>query len=304
MSLCILCPGQASQSPQMFARVRADPQLAASYATLAAGLDAELLAAAEDPLHCFDNRVAQPAICLYQLCVWRTLQQAAIVPAIVAGYSVGEVVAWSVAGALHAPDVLAVAQARAGAMDAQAPPDGGLLAVRGLRAGALEALALEHGVQVAIRNGHDHAVLAGSGAALQRLEQALQRSSAQVVRLPVQVPAHSAWLQRAVPVLRAYLDTLAWSPPCRPVLAGIDGQPRYRAADAAQVLSLQLGQTIEWAQVLDSAVEMGTTCFFELGPGDALCRIARARYPDIPARALQDFASAAGAVAWLQRIGA
>ena len=304
MSLCILCPGQASQSPQMFARLRADPLLAPSYGTLAPVLGAELLAAAEDPLHCFENRIAQPAICLYQLCVWQALQAAAIAPAIVAGYSVGEVVAWSVAGALPAPGVLAIAQARAATMDAHAPPDGGLLAVRGLRAGALEALALEHGLQVAIRNGPDHAVLAGPGAALQRLEQALQRSNAQVVRLPVQVPAHSAWLQQAVPVLRAYLDTLAWSAPCWPVLAGIDGQPRYRAGDAAQVLSLQLRQTIEWAQVLDSAVEMGTSCFFELGPGDALCRIARTRYPDIPARALQDFASAAGALAWLQRVAA
>ena len=51
---------------------------------------------------------------------------------IVAGYSVGEVAAWGVAGLLGATDTLDLVARRAEAMDAASPPGDGLLFVRGL----------------------------------------------------------------------------------------------------------------------------------------------------------------------------
>jgi len=301
MSLCILCPGQGGQSPRMFARLQEDDLVRAPLERLAAQFGTGDLPAIADPALCFSNRVAQPMICLYQMSVWSALNSAGVAPCTVAGYSLGELVAWGVSGALEPEAVLRGAVKRAAAMDACAPPDGGMLALLAIRPSALEILVKDFGVAVAIRNSDDHAVLAGPSEALDRIEAALRHSATHTVRLPVSVPAHSRWLGEAVPVFRNFLETLHWKAPTQPVLAGIDGQPRYRATDAIDVLSRQLAQPIEWAHALDIAVEMGTTYFFELGPGDALCRMARKRHPGIRARALDDFVSTSGAIDWLRR---
>ena len=86
-----------------------------------------------------------------------------------------------------------------------------------------------------------------------------------------------------------------------PVLCGIDAHAVDRAADARATLSRQIAEPIDWARVLDTAVEMGTRVFFEIGPGNGLARMARERFPELAARALDDFAGLQGALAWLQR---
>jgi len=301
MSLCILCPGQGSQSPRMFARLEDDELVREPFERLAAEVGGDVLADVADPAQCFTNHAAQPLICLYQMSVWSALEGAGITPAAVAGYSIGELAAWGVAGALTPAAVLRSAANRAAAMDACAPQNAGMLALMAIRPSAIDELVKEFGATVAIRNGEDHVVLAGPAEVLDRIEAVLQHSATRAVRLPVSVPAHSPLLHEAVPVFRSFLETLDWNPPAQPVLAGIDGQPRYRATEAIDVLSRQLAEPIEWAHALDIAVEMGATCFFELGPGDALCRMTRKRHPGIYARALDDFASVSGAVEWLQR---
>jgi len=289
----------------MFDRLLADPLVREHFTALSDSIEnamgGQLREAASDNASCFRNTHAQPLICLYQMSVWSALRTAGIVPSLVAGYSLGELSAWGVAGALRPADVIALARLRAQAMDACTPPEGGMLAVQGWRGNAIEALARQHGASIAIRNGDGHVVLAGPLESLARVEATLQGSSARVVRLRVSVPAHSPWQAAAVPLLRHALELTALKAPEMPVLAGIDGQPRYRPTDAIDCLSRQLMETIEWAQAMTVAVEMGTSCFFEIGPGNALSRLLRAQYPQVEVRAIDDFAALDGAIAWMRQ---
>ncbi len=100
MSLCILCPGQGSQSPGMLDELLADGATRSICRDLAGLLAFDAFAIAADPVHCFANRYAQPLICLYAMSVWMALDANSIKPALAAGYSVGELSAWGVAGAL------------------------------------------------------------------------------------------------------------------------------------------------------------------------------------------------------------
>lgn len=302
MSLCWLCPGQGSQSPEMFGRLAGDPRLAPHLARLAGTLDADAMAIAADESRCFINHHAQPLIVLYGLTVAAALDEAGLAPALVAGYSVGELTAHAVAGALDPTAALALAAARAACMDAAAPADHGMLAVRGLRLEAIEALAAEAGALVAIRNGADHAVLAGPLASLARLADTLAaRGSAHVVPLRITVPAHSRWLAAGVEPLAAALAAARWQPHRVPVLSGLDGRPVADARDAIATLARQIAEPLDWARTLDVAVEMGGTAFFETGPGSSLTKMVRERFPELPARALDEFATVDGAVAWLRR---
>ncbi|MDD5298708.1 MAG: acyltransferase domain-containing protein [Rhodocyclaceae bacterium] len=302
MSLCILCPGQGSQTTDMFDRLRTDPLTRHACTELAAEMGADAFEIAADPTRCFVNAQAQPLICLNQMTAWSALRAAGVDPALVAGYSVGELAAWGVAGGLSASQVLRLANTRAVAMDAAAPAGSGMLAIRGLRLSAIERAALKHGAVLAIIVGDDHGVVAGLSPGLDALSAELETmSSAHVVRLPITVPAHSPWLASAVAPFTEALSKESWASAWCPVLAGIDGLPRDGAPEAISSLSRQLAEPVQWARVLDVALEMGVSHFFELGPGNSLCRMVLERHPRVQARSLSDFSTVAGAAAWLER---
>ena len=303
MSVCWLCPGQGSQSPEMFGRLVADARVGPHLRRLAAGLTFDALAIGADAGRCFVNRHAQPLIVLYGLAVAAALEEAGIEAGLVAGYSVGELTAHAVAGALAPEAVLALAGERAACMDACAPPEHGMLAVRGVRLATIEALAASAGAVVAIRNGADHAVLAGPNPALARIATELERLGAHVVPLRITVPAHSHWLAEGGVRFTAALAAAPWQAHRAPVVAGIDGRPVSSAAEAIDTLGRQISTPIDWARALDVAVEMGASAFFELGPGSALTRMVREHTPALSARAFEEFASLEGAIAWLRRLG-
>src|SRR5471032_1200630 len=126
--LLILCPGQGDQHAQMFDLARGDAHAAALLDSL------DLPSFASDPALMFSNRAAQQLIVASGLATWRAIRDHAPVPALVAGYSVGELAAYGVAGALGAADVVQLADIRARAMDAcgQAHPGQALAAISGL----------------------------------------------------------------------------------------------------------------------------------------------------------------------------
>jgi [acyl-carrier-protein] S-malonyltransferase len=288
----------------MFARLAGDARVGPHLERFAAVLAPDALATAADAERCFANRNAQPLIVLYGLAVAGALAEAGLTPGLVAGYSVGELTAHSVAGGLPAFAALELARRRAACMDRAAPAAHGMLAVRGLHVSSLDAQATEVGAVVAIRNGADHAVLAGPQSVLATLAERLAQRGAHVVPLPITVPAHSHWLADGVEPLRAALAEAPWHPHRAPVLAGFDARPVTTAADAIASLARQIAAPIEWERVLDVAVEMGATAFFELGPGCGLVRMVRERRPELPARAFDEFASCDGVLAWLGRLAA
>lgn len=301
MSLCWLCPGQGSQTPDMLAQLADDDLAGPVLARLSRQVAPDTLAHASDPEHCFDNRHAQPLIVLYGLSVAETLRAAGITPGVVAGYSVGELTAHGVAQGLSAHTTLALARQRAECMDAAAPADHGLLAVRGVAIEALRQQAEAAGAVLSITNSADHAVLAGPRSALDALSTELAAQGAHVVPLAVNVPAHSHWLAAAVAPFRAALEAADWQAHAAPVPSCIDGRTVSTGRSAAEALSRQLAEPLDWARVLDVARELGATVFFELGPGDSLSRMVREHHPDLEARALSDFATLRGAAAWLAR---
>jgi len=302
MSLCWLCPGQGSQTPEMLAWLAADPLTAPHLQALQAGLAPDTRAAADDPVRCFDNRHAQSLIVLYGLVVAAALREAGVRPAVVAGYSVGELTAHGAAGALAPETAMALARRRAECMDAASPPDHGLLAVRGLALDRVRQQAEAAGAAVSIVNGADHVVLAGPRPVLATLERHLAAQGAHAVPLAVTVPAHSRWLADAAAPFAEALAAAPWAPHDAPVPSGIDGRTVASKPAAVDALSRQLVEPLDWARALDVAREHGASVFFELGPGDSLTRMVRERHPDLEARALSEFQTVRGAATWLARM--
>ena len=301
--LLLLCPGQGGQYAGMNDMARADPA-AARFLDGVALPDGSL----------FDNRVAQAAVVAATLAMWMALRAGVAAlglrPALVAGYSVGELSAYGVAGAFEASTCVTLAHARARLMDAAAAASLGgqtLAAISGVSVTGTARLAAAAGWAIAIVNSHDSCVAGGPLAQLPALQQLVADAGGRLQPLPVTVAAHTPLLAGAVAPFARLLENTPFGPLACPVLCGIDGssnggtQAAVAQARASSVLSRQLAETIAWADCMDAAAEGGINVALELGPGAALARMLQARHPAIACRSVSEFRSTDGVVAWLER---
>lgn len=264
-----------------------------------AAFDAQL--AARNAPDIFQNTLAQPLICAYQLATWTAMAPLLPRPALFAGYSVGELAAYGCAGALPAAAVIQLAQQRARAMDDATTSPSGLIAVRGLLRADVEKVCAKNGADIAIVNGRDHYIVGGTIGALDRVASEATASGAEVSRLRVAVAAHTRLLAAATPRFRATLEASALGPSTTLVLAGVTAAAVHDRGTAIELLSRQISTTVQWSACLDAAQERGCRVLLELGPGDALARMARERFPHLAIRAVADFRGVDGAAAWVNK---
>ena len=307
MTLAVLLSGQGAQHPGMFDLTadRRDAQAVfAAAKPLLRGTDPRDVARAGGPaLHA--NRTGQILCCVAALAAWNALGSARPARAIVAGYSIGDLAAWGVAGRFAPETVLTLAAARAEAMDAAAGDGFGLAGIRGIGLENLAAMAARQDCHLAIRNAPDSGVVGGARDALDALCAEAMRAGAQrAVVLPVQTPSHTPLLAAATERFRT---TLGEAECCRPqpgaprLVSGLDGATMFDPKTGLDKLARQISTTIDWSACLDTCREYGADRVLELGPGHALATMARAAIPDARVHALEEFRSIAGVGEWLGR---
>lgn len=308
MTLAILCPGQGWQNPDMFALTGEAPEashLFAAAATLLGGCDPRDYVRTESNAAIHGDRAGQILCTIQILAAAAALKEAMPARIIVAGYSVGEVAAWGVAGLFGMTDTLDLVARRAEAMDAASLPGDGLLFIRGISRHEVDRLCERYEAAVAIVNPGDAFVVGGGRAGLQAIAAAAKAmNAANVIDLPVEVASHTRRLAKASAEFRERLRHLSvrFSPTGNArVLSGIDGSPVMSVDAGLDKLAAQISQTVQWASCLQGCVEAGATAFLELGPGRALSKMVAGAYRDMPTRSLEDFRTLEGARLWLAR---
>ncbi|WP_211451585.1 ACP S-malonyltransferase [Collimonas antrihumi] len=304
--LAILCPGQGGQHAAMFDLPRSDPAtvelLQQWLPDTALGQPLQQILA--DDALLFSNRLAQPLIVAAIAAVWSALQPLLPPPALVAGYSVGEIAAYHVAGAISASQAIQLARSRAALMDACLQPASSqiLFAVSGIAASKLAALLAPYRLYVAIETDADSCIAGGLAQDMHAATSEIERLGGTIRVLPVTVASHTPLMDHAVlPFAQQLRQQFSIDPPV-PVLSGLSGQVLTKKEPAITVLSQQLAQTIRWSDCMDACAEQGITAALELGPGAALSRMLQARHPHIACRSVSEFRSLQGARSWLQRL--
>jgi [acyl-carrier-protein] S-malonyltransferase len=295
--LAILCPGQGAQHAGMFSVLGqpVDHALLRDW-QLDEALGQPLERVLADTALQAANRIAQPLLVAATLAAWHVVQSVLPAPALVAGYSIGELSAYAVAGSLDEREAVRIAAARAQAMDrckADKPPQA-MLAVSGLTAATLASLLPAGRAHVAISTGAASFVVAGWADAMPALEERMRSAGAQVTPLPVQVASHTPLMEGAVQPVLAVLHASAFAAPRIPVVAGISGELVTGVDTAQRTLSRQVAERIRWDDCMDACVEAGVDTVLELGPGSALARMFHARHPPIACRSIADFRTVEG----------
>ncbi len=255
----------------------------------------------------FLNSNAQFAIAYFQMATWVRISPLLPEISLIAGYSLGELIAYHVAGALSAAETFRLVRLRAHLMDeASAGGDGkgGCMVLwRGrvspATLAARDSAIAKYGLDVAIkrRNGED--ILAGPSYAIARFVAELQVMNPNLVRLPVTVPAHSHYLAQASSSFRNILSASAITAPRITVLGAVDAMPVRTRDEAIDALSRQISTTIRWDGCMDALAESGIDKVIELGPGNDLSKLIGTEHTQIAAHAVEDFGDYRALQDWL-----
>jgi [acyl-carrier-protein] S-malonyltransferase len=304
--VAILCSGQGYQGAGMFDLLadapEADPVFRAAKLVLDGRDPRDLVhQASNEALHA--DRAGQILCCTQAMAAWAVVGGKVRRPLVVAGYSVGELAAWGVAGLLNYEEVLDLGVRRAAAMDAATTEQSGLVAIHGLKRNALDAICKAHGAYIAIINGADHMLVGGTSESLAAvIRDARVHGAQRTTTLPVAVPSHTPLLADASDRFRQALAKAHLSaemPPGVRLLSGIDGDAVFDVRAGADKLARQIQQTVDWAACMQSCRAADVTKVVELGPGSALAHMMHEFMPDCDVHSLSEFHSLSGFERWM-----
>lgn len=217
---------------------------------------------------------AQPAILLVSVATYRALD---LVPAAVAGHSLGEYSALVAAGALSFRDAVQLVHRRGRYMQEAVPPGAGtmLALIAADEAAIRAAMDSEDGaVDVANHNAPGQIVIAGERAAAHRI--AAASGARQVIELPVSAPFHCRLMQPAEDRLR---DDLATVPISTPQIAFYNNVDAARATSADAIrdgLTRQVSRAVRWTELMQAMVAAEhITTVVEVGPGTVLSGLTK-----------------------------
>jgi [acyl-carrier-protein] S-malonyltransferase len=266
----------------------------------AEGLDlAAALGGTDDQLR--PTQIAQPALLFVELVLAAALPAGLDVVG-VAGHSVGEYAAISVAGAYSPEDAMRLVIRRGREMAAMT--EGTMAAVIGLDADAVEAVCAEARsgggvVVVGNINAPRQVVISGSTAGVDRAGAiARERGARRVIPLNVSGAFHSPLMAPAAARFAAVIHATPRRPLRVPVVCNVDGAAVDHADELPDRLARQLESPVRWIDCVSSLIGLGADLLVEVGPGAVLSGLARRIDPEVRTATVNDL-DAAGSLAAL-----
>jgi len=223
----------------------------------------------------------QPAILAVSVAAFRLLASKGIVPAFVAGHSLGEYSAHVAAGTMSFADALRTVRRRGRYMQEAVPVgQGAMAAILGLDAELVAQACAEAAqgdvVSPANLNAPGQVVIAGAKDAVARAaERAKQLGAKRVIPLPVSAPFHCALMRPAEARLAPELRALTVADPSVPVVANVDAELKRTAADGIEALVRQVSAPVRWEDVMRRLASEGVHKYVEVGPGTVLTGLGR-----------------------------
>ena len=283
-TIAFLFPGQGSQAAGM------GKELAAAYSVAR-----QVFEEADDTLGyklsevCFEGpdeklrltEITQPAILTVSVAAFRILESAGIVPAFVAGHSLGEYSAHVAAGTIPFADAVRTVRNRGRYMQEAVPVgEGAMAAILALPLETIESACTEASegqvCQPANVNSPDQIVISGAKPAVERAaELCKQKGAKRAIMLPVSAPFHCAMMQPAQDCLSQDLHALNFQVPKIPVMCNVDARLVTTGEACRDALVRQVTGTVQWERSIRSLVEAGVDLFVEAGPGKVLTALMR-----------------------------
>ncbi len=269
-------PGQGSQKTGMADAVLDLPGARERFAQASDLLGRDLLAICAGTAHegdgaqpgdLNDTRNTQPALFVIESLLVDGLRDQGREPTLVAGHSLGELVALYAAGVFDAATGLALMKTRSELMAAAG--GGAMTAVIGFERNELDALvAATQGVVVANDNSSAQVVLSGTPEAVAAVAGQLRCKRA--IPLAVSGAFHSPFMADAAAAFAAALEAVPFRDASVPVLSNTDPSPATSGALLKERLRAQMTTGVRWRETMERFAAEGINTAVEIGPGNVL----------------------------------
>jgi len=222
------------------------------------------------------TKVTQPAVFLHSVIACKVACEEGLpAPDMVAGHSLGEYSALTIAGALSFEDGLRLVAIRANAMQRACElHPGTMAAVLRMEDETVDQTcrSVEDKVVVAANfNCPGQIVISGSAEGVAEATARLkEQGGKRIIQLPVGGAFHSPLMQPAAEELAAGIMQTEFRTPQCPVYQNVDAQPVTDPDRIRQNLVAQLTAPVRWTQSVRQMIADGAEEFHEFGPGEVL----------------------------------
>ena len=290
MAIAWVFPGQGSQKLGMADGLLELPGARERFEAASELLDRDLLAICQGPAEgealgdLNDTRNTQPALFVVETLLVDGLRARGRSPSLVAGHSLGELVALYAAGVIDARAGLELIQRRSLLMAAAG--GGAMAAVMGFERDQLDALVeATEGVVIANDNSSGQVVLSGLPEAVAAVTGQLRCKRA--VPLAVSGAFHSPFMAEAAAAFAAALEPVPFADATIPVLSNTDPVPETSGEALKQRLRHQMTSGVRWRETMDRLSEEGVDTVVEIGPGTVLSGLVKRACPGVVTAQIQ-----------------
>ncbi len=233
-----------------------------------------------------DTRNTQPALFVVESLLVDCLRKKGNFPSLVAGHSLGEIVALYAAEVFDMETAFSLLKCRSELMASSG--GGAMTAVLGFERSQLEQLVNEtSGVVIANDNSATQVVLSGTPEAVNAVSTQLKCKRA--IPLQVSGPFHSPFMEDAANDFSKELDQIEFKDAIFPVLSNADPTPTSDGSILKQRLKKQMTTGVRWRETMDVIDTEKIKNIVEIGPGNVLSGIAKRSLSDVVISQISSF---------------
>lgn len=212
----------------------------------------------------------QPALFAFEVAMFRLLESFGVEPDVLAGHSLGELVAAYVAGVWSLTDACVLVAAR-GRLMGSAPSGGAMLAAAVSEAEAARYLAgNEDQVSLGTVNGPRSVVFSGFADAVDRIRQQLTADGVQNTVLRISHASHSVVMEPVLDEFRAVAQSLTYRAPSIPIVSNVSATRVTEEVCDPDYWVRHVRSCVRFAPGVELLIESGVRRFVEVGPDAAL----------------------------------
>ena len=274
MTIAWVFPGQGSQKKGMSDAVISLPEAKERFAMASEVLGRDLLKICEgkqlegiEISDINDTRNTQPGLFVVESLIVDMLKQKGQSPSLIAGHSLGEIVALYAANVFDIQTGLSLIKRRSELMSSAG--GGAMTAVLGFDRAELEDLVNSNSeVVIANDNSISQVVLSGTPSAVSKVSSQLKCKKA----IPLQVSGafHSPFMEAASKAFALELDQVSFNNASIPILSNSEPSLTTDGVILKERLKNQMTHGVRWREIMNVMDAEKITTVFEIGPGNVL----------------------------------